>query len=82
MVGRIKDTETGEVFEVYTDGPPPSVKDFDADTVTLGSSKSDDDEEEEEDTPWCSCYFITRVIGLVCVCALIAGLILLSVYGR
>ena len=81
VVGRVRDTATGEVFEVYTDGPPPPVKDFDGDTFTVGSSKSED-EEEEEDVGWCSCYFFIRAIGLVCVVGLIAGLILLSIYGR
>ena len=80
VVGRVRDTATGEVFEVYTDGPPPPIKDFDCDTFTVGSSKSE--EEEEEDVGWCSCYFFIRAIGLVCVVALIAGLIILSVYGR
>ena len=82
VVGRVRDTATGEVFEVYTDGPPAPVKDFDCDTFTVGSSKSEEDEEEEEDVGWCSCYFFIRAIGLVCVVGLIAGLILLSIYGR
>ena len=81
VVGTVRDTATGEVFEVYTDGPPPPIKDFDCDTFTVGSSKSEE-EEEEEDVGWCSCYFFIRAIGLVCVVALIAGLIILSVYGR
>ena len=79
VIGHVRDTETGESFEVYTDGPLPPVKDIDYDTITMGSGKSD---EEEDDTPWCSAYFFIRAFGLVCVVGIIAGLILLSVYGN
>ena len=47
-----------------------------------GDESGESEEEEEEDVGWCSCYFFLRAIGLVCVVALIAGLIILSVYGR
>ena len=76
VVGKMRDVETGETFDVYTDGDPPAVEDFDG--VSMESDKSED---EEDSVSWCSVYLFIRAIGCVCVVAFLGGLVLLSLYG-
>ena len=76
VVGKMRDIETGQTFDVYTDGDPPAAEDFDG--VSMESDKSED---EEDSVSWCSVYLFIRAIGCVCVMAFLGGLVLLSLYG-
>ena len=78
MVGKIRDTETGETFEVYTDGPLPQPGNLE-DGISMSSNKSE--LEEEDDVGWCSVYFAIRAVGLCCVVGFLLGLIMLSLYA-
>ena len=66
LLGQVRDEETGDIFNVFKDGP----------TDTPRSAPDDDEDgEKEEDIGWCSVYFCIRIVGLALVGAALGSLI-------
>ena len=68
LLGQARDEETGEIFNVYKDGP----------VDTVPSIPEGENCEKEEDIGCCSVYLCIRLIGLAVVAAGLGGLIIVA----
>ena len=66
LLGHVRDDQTGDVFNVFNDGP--------CDMVT-STQEVEEDLEKDEDISWCSVYFFVRIVGLALVGAALGSLI-------
>lgn len=66
LLGQVRDEETGEIFNVFNDGPMETAR---------STPEYEDDCEKEDDIGWCSCYFCVRIVGLATVAAALGSLI-------
>jgi hypothetical protein len=66
LLGKVRDEETGDIFNVFKDGP--------IDT-TRSVLDDEEDREKEDDIRWCSVYFCVRIVGLALVGAALGSLI-------